>query len=442
MKFRISTLILCAVILFSFSGCGKSAEEKSSAQPSDPVPTETVTAEIDGYSLIDRTLVEFENPYYESVSLTKGFEALDTDTQRKCYELIHEYAGYISLEPDDGVYTVHPITLYGEVLSEAELHFVISAYSMDHPEVFWLESRFSYYTTDNLTYLQLNSGLSPEETESSAHTMRKNIDEIFSSMESGLSLYDRELYLHDAFAERCEYADTSAPETDKFRVYTSLGGLVDFSAVCEGYSRAMQILLSTSGIETYYVSGIGNETLHMWNTVNIGDEWYYLDVTWNDNDGADIDYDHFNLTTEQLLYDHTISPLYWELTEEEICGGDTNLAANFNIFVPDCDDSKENYYSQNSVTVTGFDEENLRNIAQKMVAAAQNEDEEIYLYLNPDYLDYSLAVDNLFYSGDYAIFTCVEMANEKLSDVRINDEYVSTTENEEQFVVTVYLEYE
>lgn len=442
MKSRISALILCAVMLSSLSGCKPPADNTSSEKPSEPAFTEPVQGEIEGFYRIDPSLVEFENPHYDKVPLTKGFEALDTDTQRECYELIDEYVWYILEEPEDGVYTVHPITMYGKVLKEAELHFVISAYSMDHPEVFWLESKFSYYTTDNLTYLKLHSGLSPEETEENARTMRENIEDIFSSMESGMSPYDRELYLHDAFASRCEYADTSDSQTDKFRVYTSMGGLVDFYAVCEGYSRAMQILLSTCGVETYYVSGMGNEALHMWNTVNIDGEWYYLDVTWNDNDGTEIDYDHFNLTTEQLLYDHTISPLYWELTEEEVCGGDTKLAANFNIFVPDCETSEEGYYSRNSVEVTGFDEENLSRMAQQMVDAANNEEEAIYLYLDPDYLDFDTAVDNLFYSGDYAIFTCVEMANDELTDVKIREDYVSTTENEEQFIVTVYLEYE
>ncbi len=442
MKLRIVALIMCVLLLTSLYGCTDFVNTPVTGETQGTTHEEPVTENFEGYEMIDPSLVDFSNELYPGVELNKGFAVLTTDTERECYELIDKYAWYVSAQPKDGVHTVYPITMYGDVLTEAQLHLVISAYTMDHPEVFWLDSKFSYYTTKSLTYLQLNSGLSPEGIKADALAMKNNIDEIFDSMPGNLSLYDRELYLHDAFVERCSYADIDDAQTDKFRVYTSIGGLVDFSAVCEGYSRAMQILLSSSGIETYYVSGIGNKTLHMWNTVNLDGEWYFLDATWNDNDDGETDYDHFNLTTQQLLLDHTISPLYWELSEEEVCGGDTKIATNFNIFVPECDNANGTFYSQNALTVTGFDEDNLDAIAARMALAAENGEGAIYLYLDPYYLDFNSAVDNLFYSGDYAIFSCISRANDSLYGVQIRDDYVSTTESEDFSVVTVYLEYE
>lgn len=441
MKLRIVALIICTLILTSLGGCLCTVNPSVTDETNGTTPEETATENFEGYEKTEPSLVLFINDLYSSVKLEKGFEVLQTDAQRKCYELIDKYVWYVSSEAEDGVYTIYPITMYGDVLTEAQLHLVISAYTMDHPEVFWLDSKFAYYTTKSLTFLQLNSGLSPEQIMSDAAVMRENVDEIFKSMPGNLSLYDRELYLHDAFLERCEYADIDDAATDKFRVYTSLGGLVDFSAVCEGYSRAMQILLSACGIEAYYASGIGNKTLHMWNTVNLEGEWYFLDATWNDNDNGEIDYDHFNLTTQQLLFDHTISPLYWELSEEEVCGV-TNVAVNFNIFVPECDNANGTFYSQNALTVTGFDDYNLDAVAERMAQAAERGEGAIYLYLDPYYLDFSSAVDNLFYSGDYAVFTCISRANDLLYGVRIKEDYVSTTESEEFSVVTVYLEYE
>ncbi len=443
MKLRFIALAICAVLIMTLTACdGTTTPATPAEKPTTSVQTETVPLEVEGYDRVDMSVVEFSNPLYNSVQLTKGYESLTSEKEKKCYELIDQYAGYISEEPKDGFYTIYPVTLYGDVLSEAQLHLVISAYSMDHPQVFWLESSFAYYSTNTLTYLQLNSGLSASEIEQEARAMRKNINDIFSGMPENLRMYDRELYLHDEFAQRCTYADTSDVQTDKFRVYTSLGGLVDYNAVCEGYSRAMQVLLSLSGIETYYVSGVGNEDLHMWNCVNIDGDWYYLDVTWDDNDNGETDYDHFNITTQQLLIDHTISPLFWELSEDEICGGDTNVAVNFNMFIPECDNTSGAFYSQNTVDVTGFDDENLDRIASRMVSAAYGAEEAVYLYIDPDYLDFDYAVDNLFYSGDYAIFTCVSRANEQLTGVQIKENYVSTTESPEFYVVTVYLEYE
>lgn len=443
MKLRIVALIICAVLLTSLYGCTGTVSSSRPLEPSVGSAQKKPEAEdFEGYEKIDPSLVDFPCKLYKGVELDKGFDALTTDNERECYKLIDEYVWYVSKEPKDGVYTVYPLTMYGNVLTEAQLHFVLSAYTMDHPQVFWLDSKFAYYTTKSMTYLQLNSGLSPEGILSDASAMKQNIDEIFDSMPGNLSLYDRELYLHDAFVERCSYADIDDAQTDRFRVYTSVGALVDFSAVCEGYSRAMQILLSACGIETYYTSGIGNKALHMWNTVNLDGEWYFLDATWNDNDDAVTSYDHFNLTTQQLLTDHTISPLFHELSEEEICGGETKTAVNFNIFVPECDNANGTFYSQNAISVTGFDDAGLDAIAARMVSAAEMGEGAVYLYIDPYSLEFDAAVDNLFYSGDYAIFECISRANDLLYGVQIREDRVSTSESADFCVVTVYLDYE
>ena len=329
----------------------------------------------------------------------------------------------------------------GITLSQAELHLIISAYSMDHPEIFWIDSKFAYYTTDKQTFLQLNSGLSASEIIADAQKIKKTFDTMFKGVKADMSQYDRELWLHNALTAKCEYANTKDEKTDMFRIYTCVGALVDGFAVCEGYSRAMQILLSAAGIDCYYVLGVGTETLHMWNTVKIDSDWYFLDVTWNDNDSMGAEYDYFNLNTDQILNDHTISPLYWDLTPEEVCGNENTGAANFNLFVPECVKKDWGFYSQKSIPMDGFDDINLQKIADAMVEAVNTSQKVIYIYIDAEYLDYEQAVDNLFYSGDYAIFTCISKANEQLADTKIQENYVSAVESPEFSVVTVYIEY-
>lgn len=440
MKNRIFALLLCAVLLFSALAC---TDEKvnTSTEPDETTQAPTLPEQIEGYDKVEASLLDFGYFGFEKAELTKGYEALDTDEQRECYKLIDDYILYIAQEKTDEMYKVHPIDMKGITLSEAELHLVISAFSMDHPEIFWLQSKFAYYTTHNQTFLQLNSAFSAREISACAVEMKSAVEEIFDGISADMSEYRRELYLHDALIERCEYADNLNDGEDNFRVYTSLGGLVDGYAVCEGYSRAMQVLLSSAGIQAYYVLGIGNEELHMWNTVKIDNEWYYLDVTWNDNESYGANYDYFNLTTDQALDSRTISPLYWELTEDEICGKTGEYAANFNMFVPECVVKDWGFYQQRSITVTGFDRENLNLIAQAFTDAVNNSETAVYLYLDPQYLDYDEAVDNLFYGGDYAIFSCLSIANGQLANTKIKEDYVTTEESPEYSVVTVYIEY-
>lgn len=446
MKTRILALLICLVMTFSLWGCNF-AGDKDADEPLDlhqathtEEPTEPFV-DLNEYDEVDMSAVDFRISLYSPAELTKGYESLKTEDQKKCYRLIDEYAMYVSKTKSDNSYPIAPIVMEGITLSEAQLHLVLSAYSMDHPHIFWLDSKFAYYSNESVTYLQLNSGLSAEDIELEGKRMGQVIEEIFDSMPASLSSYEKEIYLHDEFLDRCEYADKEDISRDDFRIYTSLGGLVDNYAVCEGYSRSMQILLSLAGIETYYVFGEGNDNLHMWNVINLDGVWYHLDATWNDGTyGAS--YDHFNLSEEEILADHTLSPYYWELTEEEICGEDKELATSFNIFIPETDGTGESYYSQNSTRVTGFDETNLRKIAKAFTDAMDRGEDVIYLYLDPEYLVFSQAVDNLLYSGDYAIFDCIEIANSQIYYAQINDEFVETTEIEEENILCIYFDYE
>ena len=58
-------------------------------------------------------------------------------------------------------------------------------------------------------------------------------------------------------------------------------------AVCEGYSKAASFILNYLGIETRVVTSAMQN--HAWNIVKIGDKWYNLDITWNDEDGGNHD---------------------------------------------------------------------------------------------------------------------------------------------------------
>lgn len=439
MNFRLISLLLTLILVFSLFGCNFAKESGGASSSSSASQTESEEEKIDlsKFDAVDRSVVDFRTSLYSAVELTKGFEALKTEDQRTCYKSIEKNISYISKAKTENYYSIAPVTLKDTELSEAELHLVISAFTMDNPEVFWIHSNFSYEVSEGNITLHLTSAFSASEIKENARLMGSSIEDIFDNVSGGLSAYERELAIHDAFASVCKYAD----DTENMRVYTSMGALVDNYAVCEGYSRAMQILLSMAGIETYYVFGTGSEELHMWNVVNIDGEWYHLDATWNDQDYGII-YDYFNLTEEEITESHTLSPFYWELTEDEVSGGDTGVAVSFNIFVPESNGEGVSYYEKNAVTVTGFDEENLENIAQAFISALDRGEELIYLYIDPDHLVYASAVENLFSSGDYAIFESIEIANSQIYYTQIYDKSVEIDEIPEENIVAVYFEQE
>lgn len=78
---------------------------------------------------------------------------------------------------------------------------------------------------------------------------------------------------HDYLAQHVYYDYTYAKRS-------AYGALVEGTAVCEGYSRAYGEMLRKAGIEFDYTTSV--DMAHMWNYVKIDDEWYHVDVTWDD----------------------------------------------------------------------------------------------------------------------------------------------------------------
>lgn len=102
-------------------------------------------------------------------------------------------------------------------------------------------------------------------------------NEILSGITPDMTEYDKALYIHDAIIKGCTY-DASAPSAN-----TAYACLVLGRAHCQGYSFAYSYLCRKAGIDCVNVIGYANED-HMWNMVNLGGQWYYTDVTWDDQD--------------------------------------------------------------------------------------------------------------------------------------------------------------
>ena len=72
--------------------------------------------------------------------------------------------------------------------------------------------------------------------------------------------------------------------------WSSVGAILSSSnssvkgPVCEGYSRAFQLLCSKVGIQATNV--VSDSGWHMWNNLRYGNYWTGMDVTWNDSSGT------------------------------------------------------------------------------------------------------------------------------------------------------------
>lgn len=120
--------------------------------------------------------------------------------------------------------------------------------------------------------------------------------------------------LHDSVVKSVAYDYDALKKRDSFNAHSIVGAFLDGRAVCEGIAKAFKLLCNEFGIKCIVVLGKANKDgiftendYHAWNLVKIGDESYYVDVTWDnlyDEDFHHISYDYFNLTTKEIMMDH------------------------------------------------------------------------------------------------------------------------------------------
>lgn len=129
-------------------------------------------------------------------------------------------------------------------------------------------------------------------------------------MEDCTSDYEKALAAHDYIVKNCTYnkvaIDNGTLYDDDFSAY---GVLLKKMAVCEGYAKAFKLLMDIAGIECIIVTGTVGEsnTPHAWNMVKLDNEWYHIDVTYDDPypETKQVVYLYFGITDEIIEKDHT-----------------------------------------------------------------------------------------------------------------------------------------
>ncbi len=233
-----------------------------------------------------------------------------------------------------------------------ELKTVVEAFMSDHPECFWLKGGYNYtiYTFDNtVKTVTLDYYMSGQELKSAKNAFDEAVNDMIYGL-SGKSEYEKAKILHDKLSRKTDYKQNTYDQS-------AYGALVKCQAVCAGYARAYQALLHKVGIDAWKVSGESYDPIskakvaHAWNTVKIDGNWYYTDVTWDDQfkdertdpmaDEYDIYYAYFNITTAQMSEDHILDSEYYAK------------------YAPICTATAANYFVKNGGIIGSFDAQDV-----------------------------------------------------------------------------------
>ena len=184
-------------------------------------------------------------------------------------------------------------------VSESILADAVTAVYNDHPELFWLDTAYSFgylpngevvsvtlaynETIQNLSSYQWAFGHATASALSAAASMPSDIE--------------KEKAVHDYLLSHSVY------DPDSQMNQSAYSALVLGSSVCAGYCRAFQYLLQSLNIPCYYCTGTAYGGGHAWNIVRIDGEYYNVDPSWNDT--SLISYTYFNVPDSAFSAEHT-----------------------------------------------------------------------------------------------------------------------------------------
>ena len=193
------------------------------------------------------------------------------------------------------------------------IYDILQSFIDKYPELFNVKSMgLSYgsllnrYTSINLSYTYSKSKF-----DSMMKVVDEEVEEHFGDIIDSTAYSDlqKALIVHDRLAFICEYDEENFNEWQNYKnlayeaykagqmakaeqyealaieavpseSYNMYGTLALEISVCQGYSKTYQYILNKMGIEAHLCAS--DTLVHVWNIIEIEDELYHVDVTWDD----------------------------------------------------------------------------------------------------------------------------------------------------------------
>ncbi len=138
----------------------------------------------------------------------------------------------------------------------------------------------------------------PEQIELLETTVTNIINQVITE---NMSIEEQIKAIHDYIINHTKYdINRSDNKVTTYHSDTAYGTLIEHYGICGGYADSMKLFLDYLKIPNYKISSEN----HVWNLVYLNDQWYHLDLTWDDpvtSTGEDVlEYDYFLITSKEL----------------------------------------------------------------------------------------------------------------------------------------------
>lgn len=206
-------------------------------------------------------------------------------------------------------------------LSNEEAYAVAVTYRNDNPLYYWLGSHIGLESHKDLLSGDIYTDSVKISVDSNYRSGADRVAEnanIYSEIDSYLSYVSDEsktyyitLSLHDKIIDDIDYAyqEDGVTVVEEAWAHSILGAFKYKFAVCDGYAKAFQLLLNACNVNNALFAGTSLGENHAWNAVQLGDEWYWYDLTWDDQPSVfrGVIYNYFCATNDNFTKDHKVS---------------------------------------------------------------------------------------------------------------------------------------
>ena len=167
------------------------------------------------------------------------------------------------------------ISSYG--LTAAQLKPIYSRIINNNPSLFYVAGAYRYYYNQAGTVVKVVPEYLEQYDEASSARYEAAVNEALESINGQMDDVEKALALHDYLVLSCAYENDGQGNYQNYNAYNAL---VDGEAVCQGYTLAYTELLQRAGISVSYATS--DAMNHIWNLIELGDNWYHIDTTWDD----------------------------------------------------------------------------------------------------------------------------------------------------------------
>ncbi len=253
-----------------------------------------------------------------------------------------------------------------ETMQDDNFEIIIDAFYKDHPEFFWLGNGYEWTYNEFFGRMDLilyTKAFWNDDLDKNAATDKffLKVDEITALAGEFEDEYEQVKFVHDYLIDNITYDDDAAEELDEDATtveasfaYSGYGALVNGLCVCEGYSKAFQLIMQNLGYECILAWGEGIDDLHSWNMLKLDGDYYYFDLTWDD-EGDTVDDDG------KMIYADGNSHNYFAVTSKEFAR--EHKTEDFEY--PLCTATEYNYFYREGYIVEDYSETAVKAVLKK-----------------------------------------------------------------------------